>query len=217
MAPRTPASGAAVFDCDGLLLDTEAAWTRAESSLFARHGRTFGPEDKLALIGTSFRESAGILERLLEAPGRGDEMIGELLERAAEEFAQGVAPLPGAAEAVRALRGRRPIGVASNSPRRLVELALEGAGMSESFDAVVTGDDVTHQKPAPDLYLEACRRLGRAPQETVALEDSPSGVASARAAGLYVIGVPYLPEIELEADLVAGSLTDPSVREALGL
>jgi beta-phosphoglucomutase-like phosphatase (HAD superfamily) len=83
---------------------------------------------------------------------------------------------------------------------------------------VVAADDVEHPKPAPDLFLEACRRLDVSPDEAIAVEDSPTGVASALAAGMFVIGIPAIEGVRLDdADLVAVSLSDPAVREALGL
>ncbi|MGH2545312.1 MAG: HAD family hydrolase [Actinomycetota bacterium] len=217
MAHRSPA---VVFDCDGVLLDSEKAWTRAETRLFARYGRTYGIEEKLLLIGGSLEETAGALEDLLDRPGGSDDLQHELLELAAAELAGPVEPMPGALHLVRELHDLgRPMAVASNSERRLVDLALNGSGLADAFEAVVAGDEVPNPKPAPDLYLEACRRLGTSPQEAVAVEDSPRGAAAARAANMFVIGIPYLPELELEAeaDLVAPSLEDPAVRSALGL
>lgn len=205
-----------MFDCDGVLLDTEAAWTRAETKWFARYGRSYGLEDKRLLIGTSLEDAARALEELIGQTGRTAELAAELVELAAEEFARGVEPMPGAVELVGELRGR-PIAVASNSLRRLVDLALGGSGLSEWFEVIVTGDEVARAKPAPDLYLEACRRLGIPPEQAVAVEDSPAGVSSARAAGLYVVGIPYLADLEVDADLVGRSLEDPEVRAALGL
>jgi HAD superfamily hydrolase (TIGR01509 family) len=207
-----------VFDCDGVLLDSEAAWTRAETRLFARYGKRYGIEEKRLLIGGSLEETAGAVERLLDRPGNSDGLRHELLELAAEEFAGPVEPMPGALRLVGELHDLgRPMAVASNSERRLVDLALEGSGLADAFDAVVAGDEVPNPKPAPDLYLEACRRLGTSPQEAVAVEDSPRGAAAARAAGLYVIGIPYLPDLPVEADLVGTSLEDPAVRAGLGL
>jgi HAD superfamily hydrolase (TIGR01509 family) len=211
-------SPAVVFDCDGVLLDSETAWTRAETRLFARYGKTYGVEEKRLLIGGSLEETAGALEGLLERPGGSEDLKHELLELAAEEFAGPVEPMPGALELVAELRQLgRPMAVASNSERRLLDLALTGAGLSDTFAAVIAGDEVPSPKPAPDLYLEACRRLGASPGDAVAVEDSPRGAAAARAAGLFVIGIPYLPELEVEADLLATSLEDPTVRSALGL
>jgi HAD superfamily hydrolase (TIGR01509 family) len=211
-------SPAVVFDCDGVLLDSETAWTRAETRLFARYGKTYGVEEKRLLIGGSLEETAGALEGLLERPGGSEDLKHELLELAAEEFAGPVEPMPGALELVAELRQLgRPMAVASNSERRLLDLALTGAGLSDTFAAVIAGDEVPSPKPAPDLYLEACRRLGASPGDAVAVEDSPRGAAAARAAGMFVIGIPYLPELEVEADLLATSLEDPTVRSALGL
>jgi HAD superfamily hydrolase (TIGR01509 family) len=211
-------SPAVVFDCDGVLLDSEKAWTRAETRLFARYGRTYGIEEKRLLIGGSLEETAGALEDLLDRPGGSDDLQHELLELAAEEFAGPVDPMPGALQLVGELRDLgRPMAVASNSERRLVDLALNGSGLASTFEVVVAGDEVPNPKPAPDIYLEACRRLGTSSEEAVAVEDSPRGAAAARAARMFVIGIPYIPELELEADLVAPSLEDPAVRSALGL
>ena len=137
-----------------------------------------------------------------------------------EEAAAGVPVRPGALELLDALHaaGRR-VGLASNSARAFVERVLDVAGLAASrFEALVTVDDVQNPKPAPDLYLEACSRLGAAPERSVALEDSPPGVASARAAGLYVIAVPYFADHAIDgASMSAPSLADPTVAHALGL
>jgi HAD superfamily hydrolase (TIGR01509 family) len=203
---------------DGLLLESEDSWTVAETELFARYGKSFGLDEKRALLGNAGDALGRILERMLEQPGRGLELGQEVLQLVLDQVArEGVAPMPGALELVTELRGRIPLAVASNSPRALVDLALERGGLAEGWDAVVCGDEVVELKPAPDVYLEACRQLGVRPADAVALEDSPTGVASARAAGLFVVGIPSVPGVALEADLVAQSLSDPHVRAALGL
>jgi HAD superfamily hydrolase (TIGR01509 family) len=211
---------AVVFDNDGLLLDTEDAWTRAEEALFERCGSTFTQDHKRELIGTSRSESAVILERQLDLPGRGDALTQELHDLVMEEVAAGVPPRPGALELLAAVRAAGlPVGLASNSVREFVEHVLDGAQLADGhFDVVVSAEDVASPKPAPDIYLAACAGLGVAPERAAALEDSPPGVASARAAGMYVIGVPYFPDAGLDgASLVASSLADPEVAAALGL
>jgi HAD superfamily hydrolase (TIGR01509 family) len=116
---------------------------------------------------------------------------------------------PGAIELVAALRGRLPLAIASNTGCDLVLFALSVAGFDEAFDVVVSSEEVERPKPAPDVYLEACRRLGVAPADAVALEDSPSGVAAAKAAGLTVYAVPQLPGVDVStADVVLASLED---------
>ena len=215
-APPSP-SAAVVFDCDGLLLDTEPCWTRAETTLFARHGRVFTAAHKRLLLGKAGDASAAILGEILGQPARGHALREELLDLAVAEVRAGATPRPGAAELVAELRDGVPLGLTSNSPRAMVDLALEAAGMTGAFEVVLGGDDVASPKPAPDIYAIACRRLGADPARVVALEDSPTGVAAATAAGLYVIGVPSLSGVVLDARLVAASLTEPSVRTALGL
>jgi HAD superfamily hydrolase (TIGR01509 family) len=211
---------AVVFDNDGLLLDTEAAWTRAEEDLFARRGRTFMPEHKRALIGSSRTTSALMLETMLDRPGEGEALADELHDLVMVEARAGVPPRPGALELIDALRADGvPLAVASNSRREFVERVLEGAGLLNGrFEAIVTADDVAEPKPAPDLYLSACSALGAAPERSAALEDSPVGVASARAAGLYVVAVPYFADTAIDgASLTARSLSDPEVAAALGV
>jgi HAD superfamily hydrolase (TIGR01509 family) len=111
------------------------------------------------------------------------------------------------------------VAVASNSAREFVEQVLSVAGLLDGhFDAVVTSNDVEHPKPAPDLYLAACEALGADPARAAALEDSATGVAAAVAAGMYVVAVPYFPDLPIEgASLTAESLADPRVAEALGV
>jgi HAD superfamily hydrolase (TIGR01509 family) len=207
---------AVVFDNDGLLLDTEDAWTRAQVTLFARHGAVFEPRHKLALLGTSRTTAAVKVEDMLGMAGRGDRLMDELHELVMEEAGAGVPPRPGAIELLAAVHeAGLAVGLASNSSREFVERVLSVAGLLDGhFDLVVTADDVARPKPAPDLYLAACTGLGTSPNRAVALEDSPPGVASARAAGLFVIAVPYFADAPIEgASLRADSLADPRVVE----
>ena len=209
-----------VFDNDGLLLDTEQAWTRAEETLFKRHGSTFTTEHKRDLIGSSPAAGAVMLEAMLDMPCRGPELVDELHDLVMEESLAGVPPRPGALELLEAVRAAGlPVGVASNSAREFVERVLSVAGLLDGhFDVVVTANDVEHPKPAPDLYLAACAALGAEPERSAALEDSATGVAAARAAGMFVVAVPYFPDLPVEgASLTVKSLTDPRVAEALGV
>jgi HAD superfamily hydrolase (TIGR01509 family) len=210
---------AVIFDCDGLLVDTESAWTRAEEVLYERYGSTFTLEHKRELLGQSGPVAWVTIERHLNLPDAGERLEDELRELVTVEIGRRAPAMPGTTELVAALRAAgTPIGLASNSPRDLVDLSLRGAGFADAFAVIVTADDVEHGKPSPDVYLEAARRLGADPTATVALEDSPTGVTAARAAGMFVIGVPGVEGIDLsEADLVVPSLRDPAVRDAVGL
>jgi HAD superfamily hydrolase (TIGR01509 family) len=218
MPPLESPPAAAVFDNDGLLLDTEDAWTRAEVRLFAARGATFTMAHKRDLIGSSHVLAASKLEAMLDRPGEGAALVHELQELVMEEALMGVAPRPGALDLLdRLATAGVPLGLASNSTRAFIDLVTASAGVAHRFQVIVTGDEVEHPKPAPDLYLEVCRRLGVDPQATVALEDSPTGVAAALAAGMRVIGVPYLDDIHLDAHVVATSLAGVEVHAALGL
>jgi HAD superfamily hydrolase (TIGR01509 family) len=218
MEPAAP--DAVVFDNDGLLLDTESVWTRAERDLFERRDTAFTPADKRELVGTSAAVAGAVLERRLGEPGRAAELIEELNALVVVELEHGVEAMIGARELLHALRRRgTPIGLVSNSPIAFVVRSLELVGFQDHFDVILSAHEVAVPKPAPDPYLEACRRLGVKPGPgVVALEDSPTGVAAARAAGLTVIGVPSIEGIALEeAHHLADSLLDDVIAERLAL
>ncbi len=201
---------AVVFDMDGLLLDTELLWHRAEVELFARHGAEFSWDDKMAVIGSSFDFTADYFADRLGLPReRGAGLVDEMVALMHDNLRQQVEGRPGAVELVERLRGRTRLGLASNSPRHLVDTALATARIADAFDAIVTSDDVEQSKPAPDLYLLACERLGVLPADALALEDSPSGIAAAKAAGLTCIAVPQFAETDVSAaDRVIDSLEE---------
>ena len=211
---------AVLFDNDGLLLDTESVWTRAEEDLFDRRGLEFTPAHKMELVGTSAEIAGRVLERRLGEPGRAEALIEELNELVVAELEHGVEAMVGARELLHALSERRtPIGLVSNSPLAFVRRSLEIVGFEDRFDVVVSAHETAAPKPAPDPYLEACRRLGvEAGPAVIALEDSPTGVAAARAAGLTVIGIPSLEGVALEeAHHIAASLEDEVVSTHLVL
>ncbi len=215
-----PAPTAVVFDNDGLLLDTESVWTRAEHDLFERRGIAFTPADKRELVGTSAEIAGGILEQRLGEPGKAPELIEELNELVVAELEHGVEAMVGARELLHTLKQRgTPIGLVSNSPLIFVQRSLQIVGFDDRFDVVISAHEVAAPKPSPEPYLEACRRLGvAAGPDVVALEDSPTGVAAARAAGLTVIGIPSLEGIILEeAHDIAESLLDDVVSRRLAL
>lgn len=211
---------AVLFDNDGLLLDTESVWSRGELELFERRGKDFTIEHKRSLVGSSAEIAGRKLARFLNEPGREEALMDELNELVLAELDGGVDAMVGARELVELLRAAGvPLGLVSNSPRLFIERSHEIARTGLPFDVVVSGHEVPEAKPAPDAYLEACRQLGvEAGKRVVALEDSPSGVTAAAGAGLFVIGIPSVPGIELDqADLTATTLEDEAVLRALGV
>jgi len=201
---------AVVFDCDGVLVDTEPAWIAARGALYERHARRFGAQDERRTLGTGVAGTGMTLAKLLGEPQRASALGGELLELLLDAVAMvAPRPLPGARELLERLRGRLPVAVASNSPRALLSQTLARSGLEGLFDIVLGADEVPNPKPAADLYATAVERLGSQPATSVAVEDSPAGIASARAAGLIVIGIRSRRDVSLEADEIAAGLDDP--------
>jgi HAD superfamily hydrolase (TIGR01509 family) len=215
------APAAVVFDNDGLTLDTETVWTRAEVALFVEHDAVFTHEHKLELVGNAAPVAAVKIAAMLGRPASdGAALMERLHELLLAELALGCEPMPGARELLDALRAHgTPIAMCSNSPRVIVDAALRGARLEGTFAAVVAGDDGHTPKPAPDAYLAAAAALGTEPVSCVALEDSPTGAQSAQAAGMYVIGVPSVPGVSLDGfcDEQHGSLVEPALWARLGL
>ncbi|MBK8445345.1 MAG: HAD family phosphatase [Micropruina sp.] len=204
---------AVVFDFDGLLADTEKPWGAAERSMFSSRGVPFGDTERDLFLGTAVDITASIMARYFDEPQPA--VLADLLERARIELGASAPAMPGAAALLTRLRGRLPYAVASNTPRDLLKLSLAGSGLGPLVDVVVAGDEVPNPKPAPDLYLKACHLIGAAPSETLAIEDSPTGAASARAAGLWVAMIPSGTYGPADADAFLTGLDDPTLAEWL--
>lgn len=200
---------AVIFDCDGLLLETESRWTMAEKAVVERRGGQWRPELKESLLGLAVPEAAERLTRLLGTPFQDAGAIADELNHGFADalVEHGCEPGDGVPALVAALADEGvTIGVASNSARHLVLAAIAHSGLPDCFSAVVCADERTPAKPEPDVYLAACAALGVDPSRAVALEDSQTGITAARAAGIRVIGVPSIPGAPLDADLVVPTL-----------
>lgn len=195
---------------DGTLVDSEKIWTMAVEELAVSYGGVVSPAARLAMVGVGVFESMAILHDDLCQPWR-DPATGSrwIQDRAAELFAAGLDWRPGARELLDDLRAAGiPVALVTSTARRLVDVALGTLG-ADTFDVVVCGDEVSATKPDPAPYLAAARLLGVPARECVAVEDSPAGVASARAAGATVIGVPYEVDLGCVDDVhVVTSLTE---------
>ncbi len=209
---------AVLFDMDGLLLDSEPLWIEAEAELLARHGDHLTEADREASHGRALPDSARAYSKRLG--GMDPAMIeAELLDLMRAKYLAGAPLHRGAAELVRSLVGRVRLGVATSTTTPLVELALRGVGLLDAFEIVASGSDLGAGKPDPAVFLEGCRLLSTDPEHAIAFEDSPVGVRAARAAGLFVVGVPDRPGvgpalISAGADLLIDSLEDVVVEAA---
>jgi HAD superfamily hydrolase (TIGR01509 family) len=206
----SPAASAVVFDCDGLLIDSEVRWAVAERRVVEQLGGVWSEELRESLVGGSGENTA---RRIAESIGLPESAEGGIQIDVYDSYLAvidelGVEPMPGARSLVAALAGRVPLAVASNTREQIVRATLSASGLPPVFEHVFTPSEDRRPKPAPDVYLAACDALGVLASEAVAFEDSPPGMASARAAGMYVIGVPSAGVHDVDADLVLGSLLD---------
>jgi HAD superfamily hydrolase (TIGR01509 family) len=178
---------AAVFDMDGLLLDSEPLWLDTFRETMARHGDVFTDADRAATFGRALADSAGILAPRLGVPA--DALAAEIREGMLAHYTRGAPLHAGARALVEGLNGRMPVSVATNTSADFARRALRASGL-DTFRVVVSGADLGRPKPLPDVYREACRLMGVPPSDAIAFEDSPSGVRAAVEAGLTVVGVP---------------------------
>lgn len=204
---------AVVFDLDGVLVQTEELWDEVRAGLARDRGGRYGPEEQRAMMGMSSPEWSTYMHEHVGLPESPDEIAAEVVERMSERYRERLPLIDGAAEAVERLAARWPLGVASSSNRALIDLVLELSGLAPLFAATVSSEEVARGKPAPDVYVEACRRLGVAPARAAAVEDSHAGIGAAKAAAMRVVAIPnpaFPPgdEALADADVVLTSLAD---------
>jgi HAD superfamily hydrolase (TIGR01509 family) len=196
-----------LFDMDGTLLDSEKIWDIALDDLAHYLGGELSDTARRRMVGSSLARSIAIMHDDLRIAADPESSGAYLLERAAELFRTALLWKPGARELLVAVHDAGvPSALVTSTHRRLTEIALDTIGR-EYFAATVCGDEVIHPKPAPDPYLRAAKLLDVSPADSVAIEDSPLGIASAEAAGCVVLAVPS--EVPLEA--VPGRTVVPSL------
>jgi HAD superfamily hydrolase (TIGR01509 family) len=208
-----------LFDMDGTLVDSEKLWDVALAELAADYGGELSLAARRAMVGTSMAESMAILHADLGQPWRDAAAGAAWLEARVEQlFEVELRWQPGALTLVEAVRAAGiPTALVTSTGRRLVDVALSVLGRS-NFDVVVCGDEVEATKPHPAPYLLAARLLGVRPEACVAIEDSPTGVASARAAGIAVIAVPCEVAVPPTAGVLrVDSLADVDIDVIRGL
>ena len=204
---------AVVFDLDGLLLDSEQLWDEAREQLARERGGRWHENAQRDMMGMSSLEWSRYMHEVIGLPEPPEEINREVVLRMARPYRERLPVVPGAREAVERLAARWPLGLASSSNRELIDLALELMGIAERFKATVSSEEVARGKPAPDVYLEAARRLGVDPERAAAVEDSENGILAAKAAGMRAIAIPnrHFPPGEAalaRADVVLHSLAD---------
>jgi HAD superfamily hydrolase (TIGR01509 family) len=207
---------AVIFDLDGVLIDSEPVWERVRKQLVADTGGHWAPDAQQRLMGMSTSEWATYLHEELAVPMPPDRIATLVIERMAASYREHLPLMPGAIEAVRRMAGRWPLALGSSSPVSLIQAVLGTDGLRGQFTVVLSTEQLSRGKPAPDIYLEVTARLGRPPRECVAVEDSTNGLRSATAAGLALVAVPHPryppdPAALARASLVLASLDDLTV------
>jgi len=181
---------AVIFDLDGVLIDSETVWNDARRELVEQSGGRWRDEAQRAMMGMSSLEWSRYMHEQLAVPMSDEDISEEVVSRLEGLYRKRLPLLPGAREAVRALASRWPLAIASSANRSIIALALELACLSDCFTASVSSEEVAHGKPAPDVYLEAARRISHEPAGCAAVEDSANGLRAAAAAGMSVIAIP---------------------------
>jgi HAD superfamily hydrolase (TIGR01509 family) len=193
---------AVIFDLDGVLIDSEGLWNQARMEIAAENDGRWSPDAQRAMMGMSSLEWSRYMHDILGVGMAPEEISAAVVSRLESLYRKHVPLLPGAKKAVLALSDRWPLGLASSANRPIIELVLERTQLGDRFKATVSSEEVPRGKPAPDVYLEAARRMKTPPERCAAVEDSTNGLLSAAAARMIVIAIPNR-EFPPDADAVA--------------
>ena len=204
---------AVVFDLDGVLIDSEHVWDEARQGLAEERGGRWSENASRDMMGMSSLEWSRYMREEVGIAEPPEEISAEVVRRLERIYRDELPLMEGAVEAVERLAAHWPLGLASSSNRELIDLVLELSGLARFFAATVSSEEVARGKPAPDVYLEAARRLGVRPERCAAVEDSENGILAAKAARMRVLAIPnpqYPPHDEAlaAADEVLGSLAE---------
>jgi HAD superfamily hydrolase (TIGR01509 family) len=204
---------AVIFDLDGLLLDSESAWDGGRKALVAEHGLEWPDGATEAMLGMSAPEWSRYVNEQLSVPLEPAEISDRVVAHVLDGYEQRLPLLPGAEQAVARIAERWPLALASSSNKPVIDRVMETSGWGSTFRAWVSSEEVGRGKPAPDVFLEAARRLGVDPADAAGIEDSHNGILAARAAALRVIAIPnheFPPGADAleQADVVLGSLDE---------
>ncbi len=207
---------AVIFDLDGVIVDSEQVWDEVRQAYTSEVGGTFTDEATRAMMGMSSPEWSRYMADAVGVPGSPEEINAAIVARMLARYGEAPPLIPGAVEAVRRIAGRWPVAIASSSNPELIEVVLRAAGIDSLFVAAVSSEEVARGKPAPDVYLEAARRLNVSPASCAAVEDSHAGIRSAKSAGMRVVAVPnphFPPDAAAleQADVVLRSIADLEV------
>jgi len=182
--------GAVVFDLDGVIIDSEQLWDEVREGLARERGGRWSERAQADRMGMSSTEWSRYLHDVVGWPEPPEEINREVVRRMLARYSEQLPLIDGAVDAVKRLAAHWPLGVASSSNRELINHVLELSGLAPCFKVTVSSEEVERGKPAPDVYLEAAKRLDAEPSHCVAIEDSANGIRSAHAADMHVVAIP---------------------------
>ena len=181
---------AVLFDMDGVIIDSEPLWSKAEQELLSRRNIRYSPQLKAVMMGRDSSEAVGFLIQHYDLKESVSDVVEERNQLIAGLFREFLRPMPHALQLVRSVNAAEiKTGLASSSPKELVDLALSRLNITGLFDFILSGDQVARGKPAADIYLTAARELGVSHENCLVIEDAPHGVAAAKAAGMCCLAI----------------------------
>jgi beta-phosphoglucomutase-like phosphatase (HAD superfamily) len=181
---------AVIFDLDGVIVDSEQVWDEVREQYTREAGGRYSETATRAMMGMSSTEWSTYMAEELALPGTPEEINAAIVQRMLVRYGETPPLIEGAADVVRMIAESLPVAIASSSNPELIEVVLRVSGLADAVRVAVSSQEVERGKPAPDVYLEAARRLGVDPARSVAVEDSHNGIRSAKAAGMRVFAVP---------------------------
>ena len=202
---------AVVFDLDGVLVQSEELWDAARRELAEEHGIEWPDDATDAMMGMSSKEWSRYVHDEVGVPDPPEEINRKVLEWVEKRYRDDLPWIDGAREAVRRIGERFPLGIATSSNREIIDIVVEVGGFEDLLKVTVSSEEVDRGKPAPDVYLEATRRMDVDPERTAAVEDSTNGLLAAQAAGMRVIAIPNDAHPPAEKGLAAADVVLESI------
>jgi HAD superfamily hydrolase (TIGR01509 family) len=204
---------AVVFDLDGVIVQSEELWDAARRELAEEHDIEWPDDATDAMMGMSSKEWSSYMHDEVGVPDPPDEINRKVLAWVEKRYREDLPWIDGAREAVQRIGAEFPLGLATSSNREIIDIVVEVGGFEDLLKVTVSSEEVDRGKPAPDVYLEATRRMGVDPRRTAAVEDSTNGLLAADAAGMRVIAIPNDAHPPAEKGLAAADVVLDSIED----
>jgi HAD superfamily hydrolase (TIGR01509 family) len=204
---------AVVFDLDGILVQSEELWDEARRELAQEHGIEWPDGATDAMMGMSSKEWSRYVHDEVGVPDSPEEINRRVLEKLEQRYRTDLPWIDGAQDAVRRMAASFPLGLATSSNREIIDIVMEVGGFGDLLQVTLSSEEVERGKPAPDVYLEATKRMGVEPARTAAIEDSTNGLLAASSAGMRVIAIPNDAHPPAEKGLAVADVVLDSIDE----